>query len=309
MARDQVMDGCCNPAVTDPVLVNGVCCWDFCSGGCCGRPIRGVDGVPVVAQAIESNEDWISELVAMRFEATLDERMREALVADYTRDALLEHASIASFAVFTLELMAVNAPPDLILLAQEAARDEIEHAKMTFAIASFLAGKSIGPSALPIANVLPKTTLAEIAASTVRDGCVGETIASLVAAAQSEEASDPRIQSTLAKIAEDEARHAELAWRFVRWAIDVGGEEVYEAVTQAFKASAPTANEEIPHINVDDESTWRSLGRLTRDEYDVLALDTYVSVIAPAARALCSRPSPTATKRQAACSSTLHPLV
>lgn len=286
MARDQVMDSCCNPAVTDPVLVNGVCCWDFCAGGCCGRPIR-VDGVPVVATVTEG-QDWIAELMPLRFEANLDVETRAALVADYTRDALLEHASIASFAVFTLELMAVNAPPDLIALAQEAARDEVEHAKMTFAIASFIAGVTIGPSALPIANVLPKTTLAEIAASTVRDGCIGETIASLIAAAQSEEATDPRVQSTLAKIAEDEARHAELAWRFVRWAIEVGGEDVYEAVRSTFQSSAPTANEQIP--TGIDEATWRALGRLTRADYDAIALDTWMSVIVPAARALCARP-------------------
>src|SRR5689334_16050374 len=48
MVAEEVMTGCCNPAISGPELVGGVCCWDFCEGSCCGRPVR-VLGVPIVA--------------------------------------------------------------------------------------------------------------------------------------------------------------------------------------------------------------------------------------------------------------------
>lgn len=40
-----------------------------------------------------------------------------------------EHASIASFSKFSLELMAVGAPAALLVRAHEAALDEINHAR------------------------------------------------------------------------------------------------------------------------------------------------------------------------------------
>jgi hypothetical protein len=51
------------------------------------------------------------------------------------------------------------------------------------------------------------------------EGCIGETVAAVEAAEASARAADPVVRSVLAKIAEDEGRHAELAWRFVRWAL------------------------------------------------------------------------------------------
>ena len=46
------------------------------------------------------------------------------LAAEWSRDALAEHASIASFARFSLQLMAVGAPSALLADAQRAASDE-----------------------------------------------------------------------------------------------------------------------------------------------------------------------------------------
>jgi hypothetical protein len=54
---------------------------------------------------------------------------------------------------------------------------------------------------------------------TFREGCVGETVAALEAREALDRASDPEVRSVLERIAEDEQRHAELAWRFVRWAL------------------------------------------------------------------------------------------
>ncbi|MBT9554900.1 MAG: hypothetical protein IV100_02675, partial [Myxococcales bacterium] len=45
---------------------------------------------------------------------------REVLVQRWLSVAALEHASVGSFARFTLQLLAVGAPPDLLLATQQA---------------------------------------------------------------------------------------------------------------------------------------------------------------------------------------------
>jgi hypothetical protein len=50
------------------------------------------------------------------------------------------------------------------------------------------------------------------------EGCVRETFGALVAHHQAAHASDPVIASAMRTIAEDETRHAALAWAIARWA-------------------------------------------------------------------------------------------
>jgi hypothetical protein len=96
----------------------------------------------------------------------------------------------------------------------------------------------MGPSAFPFGgSVEVAADLAIIAARTVEEGCVGETLAAILAAEQLEKASDTAVREALAMIAADEARHAELAWRVVAWAIEAGGDRVRAAVAAAFEAA------------------------------------------------------------------------
>jgi hypothetical protein len=165
---------------------------------------------------------------------SVDERAR--LASAYLEDALLEHASIASFGRFALELLAVGAPSDLVERAHAAALDEVRHARLTFGLASAYAGTTLGPQVFPFGGAVPVSAqLADIAARTVHEGCIGETLASLMAAEQASRAEDPAVQRVLSSIAEDEARHAELAWKTVAWAVSVGGETVRKAVAEAFE--------------------------------------------------------------------------
>lgn len=143
-------------------------------------------------------------------------------------DAALEHASIASFARATLELMAVGAPLSLIRETQQAALDEVKHAELCLEVArSFGAPVStFGPlRALPPRDL----DLAALARACLAEACVGETIA---AAHAHEEAarSTGRVGEVLRIIAEDEERHAALAWRTLRWLVDVGGAPVFAAL-------------------------------------------------------------------------------
>lgn len=283
MVKEEVETGCCNAAVSGPILVDGVCCWDFCTGACCGRPVR-VLGEPVVA-SIATRRDWLAALDLDP--ASVPEPTRAALHADYMRDAFLEHASIASFAVFTLELLAVGAPPSLVADAQAAAVDEIAHARDTFAAAAAFGGSEVGPGPLPIAGIAPKSDLAAIVATCVRDGCIGETVASLVAAEQARRARLPGLREMLARIAEDEARHAELAWRFVAWALASGDAAVRVAVASAFEGAAPTG----PEVPADiDLPAWEAHGRLSAETYAATVRAAMEDVIRPCAAALLGRP-------------------
>jgi len=195
-----------------------------------GRPFV-VDGTARQA-GVMTRADWLER----RLEGAAHGKPEElrSLTAAWLADAQAEHASIASFARFTLHLLALGAPPDLVGDAQRAASDEIEHAKLCFALASRYAGRSLGPGPLSLEGAVNDVSLAELAVATVREGCVGETMSAVLAGERLERARDAEVRAALERIAADETRHAELGWRTVAWAIARGGDVVREAVRLAF---------------------------------------------------------------------------
>lgn len=183
---------------------------------CCGRPLL-QDGQPVVAKV--GGAGWAD---TRRPTVTgLSAEARRALAAYWLEAGLLEHASIASFARFTMELMAQGAPPDLVTAAQQAGLDEVHHARACFALASAYAGRPTGPAQMDLQGATSLSpTPAEMAEAVLREGCVGETLAAVDAAARLAHATDPVVRATLEQIVEDESRHAALAWSTLRWLVD-----------------------------------------------------------------------------------------
>lgn len=160
---------------------------------------------------------------------------RAALTVRWSRDAQDEHASVASFARFSLQLLAVGAPPDLLELAAAAAGDEVRHARLCFAVASRYAGSPLGPGALPLdGDVMGPRDLPGMLAETAVEGAIGETLAAARARAAAAAAGFPVVAAVCARIAEDESRHAELAWRTLAWGIAAGGEAARSAVADVF---------------------------------------------------------------------------
>ncbi|MDB4928218.1 MAG: hypothetical protein JWM10_702, partial [Myxococcaceae bacterium] len=104
-----VQNGCCNAAVSVSRR-RGQCCYVFVEGGCCGRPLE-IDGRARTA-ALVATRAWEGERAAPDGRGT-DAVTRQGLADAWRRDALMEHASVASFARFTLQLMALGAPPEL----------------------------------------------------------------------------------------------------------------------------------------------------------------------------------------------------
>jgi hypothetical protein len=131
----------------------------------------------------------------------------------------MEHASLAAFARFSLELLAVGAPADLLAEATAAMEDERRHALLCFSAASAYAGSPLEPCELSLDGCAPAGDLASIVETTFLEGCIGETVAALEAREVARATEDPALGDIMARIAEDETRHAALAWRLVRWAL------------------------------------------------------------------------------------------
>ncbi len=148
----------------------------------------------------------------------------------------MEHASIAAFARFVLELLSMGAPAELVREAQRAMRDELEHAELCFGLASAYAGMPIGPGRLAVDGALTGRSRRELVVTAYREACLGETQATAEARAALLRTEDPAVRRVLARIAEDEARHAALGFRFLRFALESAGESEKRALLAELRA-------------------------------------------------------------------------
>jgi hypothetical protein len=239
-----------------------------------GRPFVVDDEVRTAA--VVGRDDWCEAIAVEAVPAATRARLAEA----WARDGAYEHASVASFARFVLELLAVGAPPELVLAGQAALADEVRHARACFGLASAYAGTPVGPGPLAVEGSLAgPCDLAALAGATAVEGCINETIAALVASTAAELADDPAVRSRLTAIAADERRHAALAWRTVAWALGRGDAAVREAVARAF-ACAPTVDDDA------GEDGLEAHGRLSRRARVAVARVAWRDIIAPQAAAL-----------------------
>ena len=174
---------------------------------------------------------------ANAFDAPL---LSSAAVA-WSERAQNEHASVAAFDRFSLGLLAVGAPPELLEASHRAAIDEILHARLGFALASTYAGSPLGPGPLKIDRALDAVaTLPDMVRATITEGCIGETLSAMEAKESLALTTEPAARAALEIIAEDEARHAELAWSFVRWAVAVDP-SLADLVDKTFADNLPQA--------------------------------------------------------------------
>lgn len=202
----------------------------------------------------------------------LSAEQRAALADAWKRDGLGEHASVAAFGRFALELLAVGAPASFVADAHRAALDEVRHAKLCLELASAYAGNAIAPGPFDFGRgVGVGASLPVMAARTFLRVCAGETLEAVRAAEQLALATDPAARAALATIVEDGARHAELGWRTVAWALDAGGEPVREALREAIGeitlAAPPSPVDPLlcAHGQLDGAAARLAMGRALRD--------------------------------------------
>lgn len=195
----------------------------------------------------------------------------------WARAALLEHSSVASFARLSLSLMEHGAPLDLVALAHRAALDEITHTRMSMQFAR--APEEPGPLAqrdLP----MPDSLEALVHAALV-EGCVGETVAALVAERGAEATTDPAEKKALRRISRDETRHAELAFRIVAWAAERAPSVVAAAIEQTLSALAVAGEPVATDVALDPSE----VARVTRQAHESVVVPCLLELLLSARRA------------------------
>jgi hypothetical protein len=217
----------------------------------------------------------------------------------------MEHASIAAFARFTLHLLAVGAPPELVTASQRAIGDETEHARLAFSLASAYAGAPMGPGALAIDGSLDDFNVVDLVATLFREGCVGETVAAIEARDALENVRDPAVRTVLETIARDELRHAELAWRTLGWLVASGRASraaVRDEVTKALSEMRSPARRLEPSEDLG------ALGVVSDARRDELRRAAATRVIRRCAEALLGRDGQTGQRSRAIRKSGLFPV-
>lgn len=137
----------------------------------------------------------------------------DSVGAFFAEAACLEAASVEAFDRLAAELVALGAPAELVEAARASREDEVRHARMTAKMAKRF-GAEPRPAMIEVGAV---RTAFEIALENAVEGCVRETFGALVAHHQAAQASDRNIAAMMGVIAEDETRHAALAWDVAGW--------------------------------------------------------------------------------------------
>jgi len=138
----------------------------------------------------------------------------EVVSAFFAQSAHLESAAVVAFEYLAQELEAYHAPTEFIQLANEAAQEEIEHAKLMTELAAHF-----GSATVPKVEVTPFALrpLHEIAYENALEGCTRETYGALKGLWQAETAEESFVRTATAQVGHDESRHAALSWAIDDW--------------------------------------------------------------------------------------------
>lgn len=260
-------EGYCRTACTG---IGGSCDYDGVGRGAprqpapvMGRPFLMADGTPLLASVQNSSEgsSWCdSELTEQEVQlSSADTNMARDR---WIQDARAEHASVAAFSRFSLQLMAVAAPADLVAAAHLAAVDEVKHAQLCFGLAKTLSRSddvaTPGPFTIPSGSVEITSDVGTMVFHTALEGCVGETVSVVQALFElqtlplSSNGLKDQVGEVLTTIFEDEARHAALAWRTLLWAVGEnspdaeGGKAQVKTVIEILKRELSESSSDIP---------------------------------------------------------------
>ena len=207
-----------------------------------GRPFT-VDGDSRMAKSIQCDvqDTYYSQSWKENLDLTISNNItdNQRIGQHWLQHAEAEHASIASFARHTLQLMSIGAPSMLLAASQQASLDEIKHAKICYGIASAFLDTDFFPGPLEVTNSMSQMSIKDIIKSLVQEGCIEETLSAMEARFQARWTDIPAIKDSLEAIAMEETSHAQLAWNTISWIIGkYPGEKefIMESFREAFKA-------------------------------------------------------------------------
>lgn len=168
------------------------------------------------------------------------------------RMAQLEAASVPAFQRLRAELLLHDAPIELIHTAEQAIRDERRHAYTVGRLARAHGAKWEKPQSAQ----LDVRSLESVALENATEGCVRETFGAMQALWQAQAARDPEIRAAMQVIAEEETRHAELAWAVDAWAAERLSPEARSRIEMARSEAMEELRAELsrqPPLTVVDE--------------------------------------------------------
>ena len=144
----------------------------------------------------------------------------------WKESAIGEHASVASFADLSLKLFAVGAPLNLLEKAASAQLDEVRHAELMLNLIKKVdsSDQELEFGAVNLQNQTTSvfdTTHTKLMLESLEDGCINEGIAARLASEIAKDSTDLHVRNTYETIANDELRHASLAWNIVEWVLSV----------------------------------------------------------------------------------------
>ena len=247
-----------------------------------GRPFL-IEGRQRLASTCDRG-DWCAQLEELSA-SLADAELSAAVGHGWIEQGLMEHASVAAFARFSLQLLSLGAPPDLVTRAAEAMQDEIRHARACFELARRHTGEQMGPGPLDVNGALDGLDLTNIVLDTIAEGCIGETVAALEAAEALSHCEDMAARAVLRRISVEEGRHAELAWQFVSWALQTGPHSLKERVRSAFSEALAGARREPVRMTQRDRDLLRH-GLVSESLRAPLRASVLAEVVGPCAKAL-----------------------
>jgi len=234
-------------------------------GGPHGRPLRR-RGEPVLPPAGPTPHEgpWRSADTPPVAVDALSPEVRRALAAAWLEDARTEHASVATFAHLTLDLLAIGAPPSLVARAQQAGAEEVHHATLAYGLASRYAGEALGPGSYPEAarGPLRAPTIAALAVESLVEGVVGEGAASAVLQLAATRTEDVHLRACLERMSREEASHAALAEDIVRYAVEREGLSLLNPLEASLAGELPPTSPREPQAELHrfgraGDSDWR----------------------------------------------------
>ena len=231
-----------------------------------GRPFK-VDGATRATRSevftIGISDDHASWNTPMSVSMIENSTYNHDVGIKWLQQAEGEHASIASFARHTLQLMSIGAPSELLEASQAAAIDEIKHAKMCYGLASTFMDKEVIPGVLDVDKSLNELELKDIIRSIIQEGCMEETLAAIEAHYRESLAQDPFVKVALKEIAEDETKHAKLAWDTIGWIAKTHPEYI-NFIEGTFKNQFNNEKQVLHHLASSETSICPDYGK---DEY------------------------------------------
>ena len=127
--------------------------------------------------------------------------------------AYLEKAAVTAFVYLAMELEHYGAPDELIQLAKQGVKEELEHVELMKMLAKIYGAEPQKVAVEPF-RLRP---LVEIAEENAREGCIRETFGALLAMWQARHAEEEAVRRVMERISYEESLHGALSWKIDEW--------------------------------------------------------------------------------------------